>query len=310
MASPSLTTCIDLALVTLSKATPLWLACLGGLLSELSGVINFALEGMMLTGAFCAVWMTFWSGSPWVGLLAGASGGCAVGVLHAVATLKLRANQIVSSIALNLLAAGVTGTLLHQVFHVYGTSPSVTQLPGLVQVARWAGADVESELWKPLEAMSVLVPLTIFVGVIFIWAFRSAVWGLRIRACGENPSAAESSGLSVFRVRFLSVALGGALGGIGGACLSIGTLSQFVEQMTQGRGYLAIAAIILGRWIPARVLLATLLFGFCEALSEWLSVRWATWPPQFFLSMPYLVCFSFLLLQVSRKRPPSALGRV
>lgn len=310
MPSPSLATWINLALATLSKATPLWLACLGGLMSELSGVINFALEGMMLTGAFCAVWMTFWSGSPWVGLLAGAWGGCAVGVLHAVATLKLRANQIVSSIALNLLAAGITGTLLHQIFHVYGTSPSVSQIPGLVQVMRWAGADAEGELWRPLEAMSVLVPLTIFVGVVLILVFRNSVWGLRIRACGENPSAAEYAGLSVFRVRFFSVVLGGALGGLGGAYLSIGVLSQFVEQMTQGRGYLAIAAIILGRWVPGRVFLATLLFGFCEALSEWLSVRWATWPPQFFLAMPYLICFSFLLLQVSRKRPPSALGRI
>ena len=300
---------VHLVVLSLGKTVPLWLACLGGLMAELSGVINFALEGMMLLGAFGAVWMGFWSGSPWVGLIGGALGGGCVGVVHAFVTLKMRGNQIVSSIALNLLAAGVSGTLLNQVFHVYGTSPSVEKLPSLAGMASFCGASGAGGWWKLTAGVSVMVPVTVMLSLLFVWIFRGSVWGLRIRACGENPSGAEASGLSVTRIRFFSVVLGGVLAGLGGAALSIGELSQFVEHMTQGRGYLAIAAVILGRWVPSRVLLASFLFGFSGALSEWLSVRWSALPQQFFLSFPFVVCLLVLLFQRGRKRPPSALGR-
>ncbi|NLI82366.1 MAG: ABC transporter permease [Deltaproteobacteria bacterium] len=308
MVSEWLSWLFHLTLLGCIRAVPLWLACLGGLISELSGVINFALEGMMLMGAFFAVWATFWSGSPWMGLLWAALGGCFVGVLHGTATLRLKANQIVSSIALNLMAAGITGTLLHQVFEAYGTSPSVSQLPHLGAVGQWLGWGVGSAAWKTLEGVSVLLPVTVVIAAGFVWMLAHSVWGLRIRACGENPSGAESAGLSVLRVRFGAVVLSGALAGLGGAFLSIGVLSQFVEQVTQGRGYLAVAAIILGRWVPVRVLLAALLFGLCEALSDWLSVRWEGWPPQFFLVLPYFACFAFLFLGGGKKGPPSSLG--
>ena len=310
MNTSALTNLIHLVVLMLGKATPLWLACLGGLLSELSGVINFALEGMMLMGAFGAVWMTFWSGSPWVGLLGGALGGFFIGVLHGFICLKMRVNQIVSSIGLNLLAAGISGTLLNQVFDVYGTSPSVKRLPSIGHLMTWLGGEGTLGVSSLIQGISMLAPVTLVFVFAAVWMFRESVWGLRIRACGENPDAARAAGLSVATIRFCAASAGGALAGLGGAYLSIGELSQFVEQMTHGRGYLAIAAVILGRWKPSKVLLAALLFGFCEALSEWLSVRWTALPQQAFLSLPYVICLSVLLFQIGPKRPPSALGRL
>lgn len=301
---------LQLLALTLGKTAPILLACTGGLLSELTGVINFALEGMMLTGAFFAVWLTFLSGSPWIGLLGGAAGGMLIGGMHSLVCLKFRANQIVSSIALNLLAAGATGMLLNQVFQVYGTSPSVERLPTLNQFGLEHLPFFGGSLSSFAGELSVLVPVSIVISLAIIVFFKWSVWGLHLRACGENPLAAKAAGLSVNRIRLLAVVTGGALAGIGGAYLSIGELSGFVEHMTQGRGYLAIAALILGRWRPFGILLATLFFGFSGAFSEWLAVKWAELPYQLFLVFPYLVCLAVLLFQVGKKQPPSSLGRL
>lgn len=300
----------QLLILALGKATPLILASLGGLLSELSGVINFALEGMMLAGAFGAMWAAFVFQSPWIGLLGGMVAGTLIGVLHSVASLKLRANQIVSSIALNLLAAGVTGMLLNQVFGVYGTSPTVTRLPDLEQFLGGVIPGEESGTAPFWGRLSVLTPVALMLGLLLPGFFRWTTWGLRIRACGENPVAAEAAGLAVIRTRFFAVCLSGALAGLGGAYLAIGELSQFVEHLTQGRGYLAIAALILGRWRPGGVVLAALFFGLSEAASEWLAVQMSTLPSQVFLAFPYLVCFLILMLYVGKHLPPSALGEL
>jgi general nucleoside transport system permease protein len=300
----------QLLALAIGKTSPILLASLGGMLSELAGVINFALEGMMLAGAFGAVWTTYATGSPWLGLLGGATAGMCIGLLHGLACLVFRANQIVSSIALNLFSAGLTVTLLHQVFQVYGTSPSVGRIPTLndLQVEQ---VPVFGE-WISASAggLSIAAPLAILFALILIGFFRWSAYGLRIRACGENPTAARAAGLSVERTRFLSVATGGALAGMGGAYLAIGELSSFVEHMTQGRGYLAIAALILGRWKPSGVLAATLLFGLSEAASEWLSVQWTSFPSQLFLVFPYVVCLAVLVLQIGETRAPSSLGRL
>lgn len=277
--------------LALGKATPLLLAGMGGLLSELSGVINFALEGMMLMGAFGAVWASFATGSPWWGLAGGAAGGMLIGTLHALACLRFRANQIISSIALNLLATGLTGMLLNQVFGIYGTSPTVQGLPDVLGV-------------------SVVTPFAFFTLTLVMCLLKWSTWGLRLRACGENPTAARASGISVVRIRVAAILAGSALAGLAGAYLSIGELSQFVENMTHGRGYLAIAALILGRWSPTGLLLATLLFGLSETGSEWLAVWWSGLPQQVFLALPYLACFAVLMLALGRKAPPSGLGLI
>lgn len=294
--------------LVLGKATPLLLASLGGLLSELSGVINFALEGMMLAGAFGAMWAAFTFQSPWIGLLGGMASGVLIAGLHSVASLKLHANQIVSSIALNLLAAGVTGMLLNQVFGVYGTSPTVSRLPDLAQFLGAVSPGWGNGMASLGVRLSVLAPVALMLGLLMPGFIRGTTWGLRLRACGENPAAAEAAGVAVVRIRVVALCVSGALAGLGGAYLAIGELSQFVEHITQGRGYLAIAALILGRWRPLGVLVAALFFGFSEAASEWLAVQTSTLPNQVFLAIPYLVCFLILMLYVGKRLPPSALG--
>jgi len=295
--------------LALAKATPLLLASLGGLLAEVTGVINFALEGMMLAGAFGAMWATFVFHSPWVGLLGGMAAGALIGLVHALACLRLHADQIVSSIALNLLAAGTTGMLLNQVFGVYGTSPAIARLPDLGQLL--AASVPMSQPWVSAAwgRLSVLVPLTLLLGLAAVGWFRWTTWGLRLRACGENPAAAAAAGVAVGPLRFLAVCMSGTLAGLGGAYLAIGELSQFVEQLTQGRGYLAIAALILGRWRPVGVLLAAFFFGLGEAVSEFLAVRIPAFPSQFFLALPYLLCLLLLTSYVGKRLPPSALGK-
>ncbi len=288
---------INIAFQSLGKATPILLACLGGLLSELSGIINFALEGMMIMGAFCAVWAAHASGSPWVGLAGGALGGMGVGLLHALATVTLRVNQIVSSIALNLLAAGLSGMLLNQVFGVYGTSPTVNRLPTLNE-ALSAFIPPAGEGGVPSVAgyMSITAPMALLLGFFSAVLLGRTVWGLRLLACGESPMAARASGIRVEAVQILAVVAGGAMAGLGGAALSIGALSQFVEHMTQGRGYLAIAALILGGWRPYGVMAAALFFGFSDALAEWMAVRWPQAPQQTLLALPYLACLTIMAL--------------
>lgn len=300
----------QVAVPTLSKATPLLLAAMGGLVSELSGVINFALEGMMLMGAFGAVWVAFATGSPWLGLAGGVGGGILIAILHSLATLKFRADQIVSSVALNLLSAGLSGLLLNQVFKVYGTSPSVAKLPGVLECMSmilphsWQWSDLR---WQHL---SILVPIALSLGGLLMGFLHWSVWGLRVKACGETPMAARSVGLGVGNIRFWALCCSGALAGMGGAYLAIGELSQFVERITQGRGYLAIAALILGRWRPGGVLLATLFFGFGEASSEWLAMRWSSVPSQLSLAFPYLLGLIVLCFYRGKRNPPSSLGKL
>lgn len=298
----------DFSALTLANATPLLLAAFGGLLSELSGVINFGLEGMMLSGAFAAVLGTWLTGSAWMGLLCGILAGVLTGAVHATASLKLRANQIVSAVAVNLLAAGLTGWSLNQFFGVYGTSPEVASLPQLGQLLPEAG--IPSGIREAIEKVSVLVPVALLSVAATIAFLKWTVPGLRLRACGENPEAAKNAGIMVGRIRFAAVCAGGALAGMGGACLSIGALTQFVENMTQGRGYLAIAAVILGRWRPVGVLLSVLFFGCASAFSEWLSVRCPSAPNEVFLALPYIACFLVLASHAGKRLPPSALGKI
>jgi simple sugar transport system permease protein len=216
----------------------------------------------------------------------------------------------VSSIALNLLAAGATGTLLNQVFHAYGTSPGVKQLPSVGQLLAGAfqgGAAPSKTVFAELSVSVVLaIGCTLVIWVVFQWM----ALGLVVRACGEDPEGARAAGIAVTRVRFGAVLCSGLLAGLAGATLSIGVLSQFVERMTQGRGYLAIAALILGRWDPRGVLLATLLLGGAEAASEWLAISWPRLPHQGLLALPYVLGLLVLTVRMGKKHAPSALGRL
>lgn len=278
---------ISLVYSTLRLATPLLLAALGGLYSERSGVINIALEGLMLAGAFTGATVTHYSGSPWVGLGAAIVAGILVAAIHAVACIRFHADQVVSGTAINILFLGVPALMSGALFDSTGGTP---QLPreDLLPLA-------------PMIMAFALVPLTWYV-------LNRTRFGLRLRAVGENPEAADTAGVSVERIRTMAVLISGALAAIGGAYLSIGQSSLFTRNMTAGRGFIALAALIFGKWRPVQTMLACLLFGFAEAVSIQMMGVTPRVPVQFIQIIPYVLTMLVLAGFVGRARAPRAIG--
>ena len=276
---------------TVRQATPLLLAATGGLYSERSGVINIALEGLMLAGAFTAAAVTHYTGSSWAGLLAGALAGVAVASVHAVACIRFRADQVVSGTAINILMIGVPALVSGAVFLSTGSTPQIPK------------EDVMP--WTPVVIAFLMVPVTWYV-------LNRTPFGLRLRAVGEHPEAADAAGVSVNRMRYAGVLLSGALAGVGGAYLSTGQSSLFTRNMTSGRGFIALAALIFGKWRPVPTMLACLLFGFTEALSTQLQgVKISGGeeiPVQFIQMIPYVLTIVVLAGFVGHSRAPRALG--
>jgi simple sugar transport system permease protein len=247
----------------------------------------------MLTGAFGAVVGTHYSGSPWIGVLSGMLGGLIFALIHAVTTIHYRADQVVVGVAINLLAIGVTRFFLKLLFASSSNSPRV---PGFGGNIRAGGFD------NPLLWLGLLVaPLMAFL------IYRTS-FGLRVRAAGEHPEAAESVGVSVKRVRYMAVAISGILAGLGGVYLALDQ-HQFTDQMTAGRGFIAISAVIFGRWSPIRAALACLLFAAAETLQIQLQGSHAI-PSQFIEMIPYVLTIIALAGVVGRAVPPAALGKV
>jgi ABC-type uncharacterized transport system permease subunit len=283
---------IALFFSTLRLATPLIWAALGGMFSERSGVINIALEGIMLAGAFTAASVTFYAGNPWVGLAAGIVAGMAIAAIHAVACIRFDANQVVSGMAINILMVGIPAFLGGALFASTGSTP---QIPREHLIP-----------WTPVVlAFFVLVPVSWYV------LYRTP-FGLRLRAVGETPEAADAAGVSVKRMRYLAVIISGALAGIGGAYLSIGQSSLFTRNMTSGRGFIALAALIFGKWRPVQTMLACLLFGFTEAISIQLQgvhlPSGEDIPNQFIQIIPYVLTIVVLAGFIGHSRAPRALG--
>ena len=287
-------------------SAPLILAALGGLYSERSGVINIALEGMMLSGAFTAAAVTAKSGNPWLGLLCAAFAGVLVALIHAVATITYRAEQVVVGTAINILFLGVPALLSGAMFDSTGATP---QLPREQVLPDWnipliQDIPILSQLisgHKPIVYMALaLVPVTYYV------LFRTR-FGLRLRAVGENPEAADTAGVSVERVRYACVLLSGLLAAIGGAYLSIGQNSLFTRNMTAGRGFIALAALIFGKWHPVGAFLACLLFGFADAVSIRMQGV-VDIPVQFITIIPYILTLIVLAGFIGRATPPRAIG--
>ena len=283
---------VSLVMSTLRLATPLVLAALGGLFSERAGVINIALEGIMLAGAFAAAAMTYATGSPWVGLMSGIAAGLLIAAIHAVACIRYRADQVVSGTAINILMFGVPGFLSGALFLSSGSTP---QLPKEQLIPN-----------APMVLAALLVPLTWYV------LYRTP-FGLRLRSVGENPAAADAAGVSVASIRYAGVLLSGVLAGIGGAYLSIGQSSLFTRNMTSGRGFIALAALIFGKWRPVQTMLACLLFGFTEAVSIQMQgvVKLPSGediPVQFIQMVPYVLTIVVLAGFIGQSRPPRALG--
>jgi simple sugar transport system permease protein len=271
-------------------ATPLLLAALGGMFSERSGVINIALEGLMLAGAFTAASVTWYAKSPWVGLLSAIVAGAAVALIHAVACIRYRADQVVSGTAINILLTGVPALLSGAFFLSSGSTPQVPK-EDLIPLT-------------PVVIAFLLVPLSYYV-------LYYTPFGLRLRAVGENPEAADAAGVSVNRMRYTAVLLSGALAGIGGAYLSIGQSSLFTRNMSAGRGFIALAALIFGKWRPVQTMLACLLFGFTEAVAiqlQGVHFGGEEIPTQFVQIIPYVLTIVVLAGFIGQSRAPRSLG--
>lgn len=285
---------------TLRIATPYFFAASGGVLSERSGIIALTLEGWMLTGAFCAALGSYYSGSPWIGVLSGVAGGILAAALHAVASIRYRADQVVVGIAINLLAAGITRFFLRLAFDSSSNSPRV---PGFDWFAAEGGStSVLTSLANPLVVVGALSLPAVW------WLLNRTPFGLRLRAVGEKPEAAASVGISVGRVRWVAVLLAGMFSGMGGAYLAL-EQHQFTDGMTAGRGFIALAAVIFGNWEPRRVALACLLFAAAETFQIRLQGLQLL-PSQFVEMIPYVLTIVAVAGIVGRARQPSALGRV
>jgi general nucleoside transport system permease protein len=286
---------------TLRFATPLAYAAMGGIFSERSGVVNIGLEGMMLMGAFFAVWGSIWSGSWVVGVLTAMISGGLLAFIHGVFSIHLRADQIVSGFAVNLLALGLTGYLYSSIYPDGTPTEKVDRVPSLEDAFGFLS-------WVPGADLSLLV-WTMFLVVIlsFVVLFKTPI-GLRIRSVGEHPRAADTVGISVYGVRYAAVITSGVLAALGGAFLSIGFTGRFAENMTSGRGYIALAAVIFGKWRPGWAFVATLLFGFGFALAIPLQ-READISSNLISTLPYVLTLIAVAGVIGRSIPPAAVGR-
>jgi len=255
---------ISLIFSTIRLATPLVLAALGGLYSERSGVINIALEGLLLAGAFTAASVTYYAHSPWAGLGAAIIAAAAVAAIHALACIRFKADQVVTGTGINILFIGLPAVLSGALFLSSGSTPQVPKenlLPALARFLPFMPA------WRIFTDVSVISLLALIVVFVTRYVLYQTPFGLRLRAVGENPEAADAAGVGVNPMRYVGVILSGVLAGIGGAYLSIGQSSLFTRNMAAGRGFIALAALIFGKWRPVQTLLACLLFGFADALT-------------------------------------------
>jgi ABC-type uncharacterized transport system permease subunit len=282
---------------TLRIAVPYLFAAAGGVLAERAGIISLTLEGFMLGGAFSAMLGSYYSGDPWIGVLCGIAGGVALGMLHALSTIRFKADQVVSGIAINLLAVGLTRYFLKLIFGSSSNSPRVAGFS--------AGTNTTSMVAGLLH--NPLIPMGLLIIPAVSWLLYRTPFGLRVRAVGEHPEAANTLGVSVKRVRYAAVALSGALAALGGAYLSLDQ-HQFTDGMSAGRGFIALAAIIFGRWDPVRAGVACLFFAAAETLQIQLQGMQAI-PSQFVQMIPYVLTIIALVGVVGRAVPPAALGR-
>lgn len=277
----------------LEFAPPLVLAALGGVLSEKSGVVNIGLEGMMRFGAFAAATAAWFTGSPWAGVACGALAGAFAAAIHALVAINMRADQVVSGIALNLVALGLVTFLLEAIFGSSGVSPAVPTLP------------------RGTHGHTIFAVLAFAAPVLLHAALSRTAWGLRVRAVGEHPHAAATVGVRVLALRAGCVMGSGALAGLGGAALSVGILGQFDTRMPAGQGFMALAAMVFGRWTPLGAAGAAFFFAAADALQRQLSFSLGASDLHVegvFLALPYAATLLVLASGSKRVRAPAADG--
>jgi simple sugar transport system permease protein len=291
---------------TLRRSIPLALGALAGLLCERSGVINIGIEGMLLTGAFTAAITASAADNTWVGLLSGVATGVLLGAFLGVMSIRYRVDQIIGGTVINFLALGLTSYLTARVLVEY---PSLNE-PGSFRAFGIPGLDRIPFLGPLLFDNTIYVYLLFLLVFGLWWALFRTRWGLRVRSVGEHPRAADTVGINVNRTRYRAVMLGGAVAGLGGTWFTLDAVSSFDENMTAGRGFIALAALIFGRWHPVGAFIAALVFAFSEELQNRLAVLDTPIPSEFLLMLPYVVTIIVVAGLVGRSRPPAADGQV
>lgn len=290
---------------TLFRATPLALGAFAGLLCERAGIVNIAIEGMLLTGAFVAAITASAADNTWVGLLCGMAAGVLLGGFLGVLSIKYQVDQIIGGTVINIFALGITSYLGARILAEY---PDLNQ-PGSFRPVGIPGLERLPIVGDLLFNNTIYAYIVILL-VIGLWfgLFRTR-WGLRVRAVGEHPRAADTVGINVLRTRYRSVMLGGAVAGIGGTWFTLDSTGSFNENMTAGKGFIALAALIFGRWHPVGALVAALVFAFSEELQTRLALLDTPIPSDFLLMLPYVVTIVVVAGLVGRSRPPAADGQ-
>ncbi|MBQ8108814.1 MAG: ABC transporter permease [Clostridia bacterium] len=293
---------------TLVYTPPLLYAALGSCFSEVSGVVNIGIEGMMTVGAFTGATVAFFTGNPWIGFLCAGLAGMLFGLLHAIATVKLGADQTIAGTAINMLGPGVAIMIAMVLFNSTDTEPLLNaKLPRLFTTV----FDKNTVLGRFLDNVFAQYASTylVFFVVILVWfIFYKTRFGLRLRACGEHPKACETLGINVIRTRFICVCISGLLAGLGGACVTMAISNQFRPISIVGQGFIAIAAVIFGKFKPQGALLGCLLFGFCSGLKVVLGDSSGV-NMQLLSMIPYVVTVIVLILFVGKSHVPSANGK-
>ncbi len=280
---------------TLRIAVPYLFAASGGAIAERAGVVSLTLEGFMLGGAFGAVMGAYYTGNAWLGMLCGIAAGLLLGTIHALASIRFRADQVVVGVAINLFSVGITRFFLQLSFGSSSNSPRV------VGFGSGSGGGSAAFLANPLVWLGLaVIPVLAFV-------VNKTRFGLRVRAVGEHPQAAASVGVPVNKVRYIAVIASGALAALGGVYLALDQ-HQFTDSMTAGRGFIALAAVIFGRWDPLRAGVACLLFAAAETLQIQLQAAQII-PSQFVAMIPYVLTIVAVAGVVGRSTPPAALGK-
>lgn len=292
-------TIVGLIAATLRLATPLIFTSLGGVFSEKSGVVNIGLEGIMTAGAFFGVLGSYLTTSPIVGIIFGILGGVAFAALHAYLSIHLMADQVISGTGINVFAPALVSFLVFTFFGTPSQTANVMSLP--YPTAFFARIPIIGVVLKELNWFVWLAIILVFVSHYVL--YKTPI-GLRIRSVGEHPKAADTLGVSVYGIRYLSVILSGVLGGLGGATLSIGIMDLYRENMVSGRGFIALAAMIFGNWKPKNAMLACLLFGFAQALEIYAKTFGWRIPGEFFAAFPYLLTMFVLAGFVGKTQAP------
>lgn len=289
----------------LSLSVPLIFGALAGVIGERSGVVNIAIEGQLLGGAFTSAMVATLTGNPWLGLAAAAIAGVLVAALLAVFAIKYVVDQVIVGVVLNVLVTGLTSflyaVLLTPNAQTLNTPPrfDTVKIPLLADIPL---------IGPMLFRQTVIVYVMYVVVIVVAWALYKTRWGLRTRAVGEHPQAADTVGINVNRMRFFNVLLAGAIAGFGGAFFTLGAVGAFGKEMTAGAGYIALAAVIFGQWDPIKATLAALLFGFSSNIQNTLGVIGSPVPSQFMLMLPYVVTIFAVAGLVGKVRAPAADG--